>query len=335
MNNLIREALAAEADERVDPRAVMAELHKKKSRKRPFALIAATGITVAAVVVAVTVLVPRATHTVDGANPLPAKPQTVLLMGLDDYAHADAITLVHLGETGALATISLPRYAIVDIPGFGMGRLNSAYAQAHEKAKNEGKDPDAAGAQSLVRTVEQLADVKIDHWASVRMAAFGKVADALGGVKMCLRDPVKDPHSGADFPKGEVTLSGEQALAFLRQRHGLELGDTSRMQRHIAFLSTLKDKLAQTPDKLPEVVRAINPHIRTDGWDVLDFLRLVSPTAPMATVVYQDGRVVDGVEFEIDPNGLRKVVEAMFEAGPPTIVVPPSGPGADRVNCVQ
>lgn len=278
LDNLIRQAIAAEADERVDPRTVLAELHRR--RRRPLGLIIAAGVTAAAVAIAVALIVPRTAPTVNNAAPPAGTPQTALLIGLDDYAHADAIVLTRVGANGEFGAVSLPRDSLVNVEGHGQNRLNAAYAIAHEAAKQKGEDPDEAGARSLVKTVEQVTGTKIDHYAAVKMSSFGQVASALGGVDVCLTKAAHDPYSGVDLPAGEQTLSGDQALAFLRQRFELEKGDLDRVARQQAFLASAAAKLGHSPDKLDDVVRAVGPHVRVDnGWDVLAFAKRMTPNS--------------------------------------------------------
>ncbi|GLZ31039.1 LytTR family transcriptional regulator [Lentzea sp. NBRC 105346] len=317
MTDLIREAIAAEADERVDPRTVMAELQKKRRRK-PFGLIAGAGLTAAAVAVAVTVLVPRTEPSINVATAPPAQPQTVLLMGLDDYFHTDAIVLVHVDANGALGSVSIPRDSVVDIPGFRRERINEAYTEAYLDPK--GEDPDVAGAKSLVKTVEQLTGTKIDHWASVKMSAFGKVADVLGGVDVCLKAAAKDTFSGADFPAGRVRLAGDQALAFLRQRHGLENGDLDRVARQQAFLGSVVAKLAQQPDKLGDIVKAINPSVKVDdGWDVLAFAKQIKQQVASGVIPVGVGDPMTP-GLAVDPAAVREYVKTPPTKDPDTCV---------------
>ncbi|TWP52709.1 LytR family transcriptional regulator [Lentzea tibetensis] len=316
LDNLIRQAIAAEADERVDPRTVLAELHRR--RRRPLGLIIAAGATAAAVAIAVALIVPRTTPTVNNAAPPAGTPQTALLIGLDDHAHADAIVLARVGADGELSAVSLPRDSLVDVEGHGLNRLNAAYAIAHQEAK--GEDPDEAGARSLVKTVEQVTGTKIDHYAAVKMSSFGQVASALGGVDVCLTKPARDHYSGVDLPAGEQTLSGDQALAFLRQRFGLDKGDLDRVARQQAFLASVAAKLVRSPDKLDDLVRAVGPHVRVDsGWDVLAFVKRMTPGSAVRMGTIPVGTPSNETPgLPLDLTAVREFVAKFPAEGAPT-----------------
>lgn len=73
----------------------------------------------------------------------------------------------------------------------------------------------------MIKTVADLTGVTVDHYAEIGLLGFALIADALGGVDVCLKEPVYEPLSGADFPAGRQKLNGPQALSFVRQRHDL------------------------------------------------------------------------------------------------------------------
>ncbi|MFD1049789.1 LCP family protein, partial [Kibdelosporangium lantanae] len=145
-------------------------------------------------------------------QPVPATQENILLVGLDNgfadngQSNADTIVLVRHNADGSFHALSLPRDSYVDIPGFGMHKLNSAYARgAAGKNAEEGR-------KLLVKTVQNLTGVKVDHYAFVNQADFGKVANAVGGVEVCLKNAVKDQFSNADFPAGKQVLTGDKVL---------------------------------------------------------------------------------------------------------------------------
>lgn len=121
--------------------------------------------------------------------------------------------------------------------------------------------------------------VPIDHFAELNLAGFYHLADALGGVPVCLNKAVKDTYSGADFPAGPQTLDGRQSLAFVRQRHGLDRGDLDRTKRQQAFLAGATKKLNSVgtftdPAKLMKLIDAAKQDVVTDeGWDLLAFVK--------------------------------------------------------------
>ena len=156
----------------------------------------------------------------------------------DGVLNTDSMMLVHLPADGSAASfVSLPRDTYVEIPGFGEGRLNSAYARGHNDAKGSDEERDAAGAQLLVRTVAAFTGLEIDHFAKIDLRGFIELSTIVGGVQVNLCEATRDPLSGADFPAGVQTISGPQALAFVRQRQGLPRFDLDRVVRQQVYVA--------------------------------------------------------------------------------------------------
>ncbi|GHH46626.1 LCP family protein [Lentzea cavernae] len=308
MNDLIRQAIAAEADERVDSRTVLAELHKRRKSK-PFGLIIGVAtLTVAAAAAAV--IIPTTIKKTDAApaNAPVAEAQNVLLIGTDETHRSDALVLARFEGDGSATVISLPRDIYV---GASPDRLNSLYMQ----------DP-----RRLVDAVEQLTGTRVDHWAAVNMAAFGEVAAAVGGVEVCLNAAVNDPYSGADLPAGKQVIAGDQALAFLRQRHGLPLGDLDRVKRQQAFLAGFAAKI--TGETGPVLARLVGKAVQVDeGWDVVAFAtRFQGPVKIRTSTLLVNQEVVrdSAYGYAVDPAQGKKFVEEQL-----------SGKGQAGTGCVD
>ena len=186
--------------------------------------------------------------------------------------NTDTMMILHIPADGKSATlISLPRDSWVDVPGHGMNKLNSAFSLG-----NGGTDP-VSGAKLLIQTVQNLTGLTIDHYVRVSLLGFYDIAQALGPIQVCLNEAVNDPYSQADFPKGVSTLDAHQALAFVRQRHGLPRGDLDRVVRQQYFLSVEAHKFLSAgtllnPGKLSSVLDAVSGSLETDPG--LDFLSL-------------------------------------------------------------
>ena len=306
MNDLIRQAIAAEAEERVDSRTVLAELHKRK--KKPFGLIIGVAtLTVAAAAAAV--VIPTTIKKTD-ASPAVSPPaaQNILLIGTDGEHRGDALVLARFEVDGSATVISLPRDMYV---GASLDRFNSLYMQ----------DP-----RKLTDAVEQLTGTKVDHYAAINMTAFGPISAAVGGVEVCLNAPVKDPRSGIDLPAGKQLIAGDQTLAFLRQRFNLAGGDLDRAKRHQAFLAGLAAKI--TGDNALMIARQVKGTIQVDqGWDVLEFaarfqgpVKIRTATLPVGEPVQREG--IFG--FAVDPAQAKQFVAKEF-----------SGEGPAQNGCVN
>ncbi|MEU6299230.1 LCP family protein [Streptomyces erythrochromogenes] len=206
--------------------------------------------------------------------------------------NANTLILLHVPGDGSRAkAFSVPRDDFVDIPGHGKDKIKKAYGLAKARKEEqlaaagvkdsrqlerEGRE---AGRAAQIATVRAFLGVPVDHFAELNLAGFYHLADALGGVPVCLNKAVKDRYSGADFPAGPQTLDGRQSLAFVRQRHGLDGGDLDRTKRQQAFLAGATKKLNSAgtftdPVKLIKLVDAAKQDVVTDrGWDLLAFVK--------------------------------------------------------------
>lgn len=299
MNDLIRQAIAAEAEERVDSRTVLANLHKARKRK-PLGLIVGVA-TLTAAAAAAAVVVPMTIKKTEAAPPAvsaPQETQNVLLIGLDDHNFTDALMLARFQADGtAVSVVSLPRDILVD----GQ-KINGLFAQSPAK---------------LTAAVEKTTGAKVDHHAAVKMSAIGRISELFGGVAVCLKAPSNDPITKAAFPAGRQVLQGDQALAFLRQRHGLENGDLDRARRQQVFLADLASKI--TKDNALTLAREVSGSISVDdGWDLVGFAqRFTGPIGISVTTLPVDAPVEReaGFGFEVDPAKARTFVEKALDQG--------------------
>jgi LCP family protein required for cell wall assembly len=204
----------------------------------------------------------------DDRSDLNAAELTVLHTGEDGgSANTDTMMILHIPANGSMVTgISLPRDSYVSIPGHGMNRLNAAYPDG--VADDNGNK--SGGAKLLVQTVENLTGLTIDHYAQINLIGFYRISNAIGGVQICLNAAQKDSFSGIDLPKGISTIKGTQALAFVRQRHGLPLGDLDRIRRQQYFLTAVFRKVESAgtllnPIKLENLLKAVSSSLVVDG----------------------------------------------------------------------
>lgn len=337
---LIREAVAAEADQAVEPSAILAALRegRKPRPRRTGMLVTMAGFAVAAAVVAVVVPLSAsrgAAPAPPAANVTPSvDEQNILVAGMDDTAMTDTMMLLRRNTDGSFRGLSLPRDTWV--PGRPDTKLNQVYPAAGGSVQTF----NPAAAQALVDTVTALTGVKIDHFAMVGMTGFSELATAIGGVEVCLKAPAKDAYANVDLPAGKQVLAGDQLLGFLRQRHGLPNGDLDRIIRQQAFLKSLVSKVAQTKDTV-KLIDVAKKTVRVDqSWDLVEFAKqlLDKPAVTMATMPHGNPVQHHGIDgFEVDPAQLTQFA-AKFLAGSD----PPAGNGstapqvpADDTRCVN
>ena len=188
--------------------------------------------------------------------------------------NTDSMMVLHVPADGSSATIiSFPRDSWVDIPGHGKNKLNAAFSLGG------GNDDPAGGARLLISVIQNMTGLTIDHYVRVSLLGFYDIAEALGPIDVCLNNAVKDPYSTVDLPAGVSTLNAQQALAFVRQRHGLPRGDLDRQVRQQYFLSVEARKILSAgtllnPFKLGTVLDAVSSAIETDSG--LNFIDLAT-----------------------------------------------------------
>jgi LCP family protein required for cell wall assembly len=263
--------------------------------------------------------------------------------------NTNTLILLHIPADGSRAVaLSIPRDDDVELPeGLGRHKIKEAYGRAKanaEAAANSTGTGDRArleqvgreaGRHAAVDAVEQLLGVTVDHFAEINLAGFYDLANAIGGVKVCLRAPVSDSYSGADFPAGVQTLDGAQALAFVRQRHGLANGDLDRTHRQQAFLASAAHQLESAGvfgdlGKVGALLDVARKDIVVDsGFDLLSFMRqAVAVTSGNVTffTLPIKGFATEGGESVnlIDPAQVRAVAQRLLAGQSPYA----PGPGA-------
>jgi LCP family protein required for cell wall assembly len=200
--------------------------------------------------------------------------------------NTDTMMIVHVPANGSKATlISLPRDSYVSIPGYGMNKLNAAYAFGYRDAGGSPDAKRAAGANLLIKTVHALTGLTIDHFIQVDFIGFYRIAQAVGGVPVNLCRNVNDTYaynqatgqgggSGFKMSKGRHVLNAIEALEFVRQRHNLPNGDLDRTKRQRYFLTAAFRQVASagtlvSPSKLRNLVNAVDRSLYVDsGFDI-------------------------------------------------------------------
>jgi hypothetical protein len=160
--------------------------------------------------------------------------------------------------------------------------------------------------------VETLTDIRIDHHVVIDFTGFKDMVNALGGVKVCVPYDVYDPKSHLNLEAGTQTVKGQQALAYVRTRHGLGDGsDLSRIDRQQAFLgsmiSKVQDKgLLLRPDRLYNFLAAATKSITTDpDLGSLNALRKLAQDVKGLDTRDVTFVTVPNEPYDLDPNRVQ------------------------------
>lgn len=261
--------------------------------------------------------------------------------------NANTLILVHIpAAMDKIVAVSIPRddyVPVSGIPGYTHAKIKEAYGLKkaavqdqliargvtdQRKLEQAGRE---AGRASIVRAVRDLTGVPIDRFAEVTLAGFYDLAVTLGGVEVCLNHPVQDlEFSGANFPAGRQHLDPAQALAFVRQRHGLENGDLDRTHRQQAFLTSVARQLRSAgtltdPGKLSALMEVAHRNIvLSDGWNMTEFVRTLGaakdPQVEFRTLPIVRYDVINGQDVNIvDRSAIRREIAAAFGMPVPAI----------------
>jgi len=195
--------------------------------------------------------------------------------GVITGARSDTTMLLHLpADRKSALAVSIPRDTVVDIPEC---KTETGVYPAHRERFNAAFS--IGGPACTIKTVESLTDVYIDHFIVVDFQGFEGIVEALGGVDVCLPEPIVEPKSGLNLPAGVSTVSGDQALAYVRLRAYGSGSDISRIDRQQAFMSSVVEKAKSSgtllnPVKLVRFLDAATKSLTTDpGLSNLNELR--------------------------------------------------------------
>ena len=198
-----------------------------------------------------------------------SRPVNILIMGLDEardvegatpddlVGRTDTMLLVRVDPEGqAVNVMSIPRDTRVEIPGYGIEKINQANFEG--------------GAQLAAQTVmHNFGNVKIDRFVRVSTNAFKEIVDLVGGVEVSVPKEMQyeDKTQGLviDLQPGLQTLNGDQAEQFARFRQD-SYGDIGRVQRQQILLKALRKRMTNplVIAKLPQIVGILQEHIDTN-----------------------------------------------------------------------
>ncbi|KOP30289.1 LCP family glycopolymer transferase [Exiguobacterium acetylicum] len=179
-----------------------------------------------------------------------------LLLGVDqrknETGRSDTIIVVTIDpKTNKSQMISIPRDLKTEIIGNGSNdKINHAYA--------------FGGPQMALDTVSHLLDIRIDYFAEINLAGFTDLVNAVDGVTV--KNDINFSYYEMQFPKGELSLNGKEALAYARMRHDDPRGDFGRQIRQRQVVQAVADKMTEdfSIRRFNSVLDALGKNVKTN-----------------------------------------------------------------------
>ena len=202
---------------------------------------------------------------------------TVLILGTDRRpqesapARSDTIMLMRMmPDTQQISLLSIPRDLMVDIPGYGVARINAAHVYGDVYRSLGG------GMSLAAQTVSNVVGVPIDYTVVIDFQGFISAIDAIGGVSVSVPKSLYDAKfptmeygiKEVSFAPGQTTMDGYTALVYSRIRH--PDNDFERMTRQQAVLKAIMQRIQQggfleQVDTTADITDALVRHVRTDA----------------------------------------------------------------------
>ncbi len=197
-------------------------------------------------------------------------------IGTDEYgtdtveggAHSDTNLLVHLSADRSNAyVVSIPRDSMTMAP---KDCADPASTVADGEMRQWNYNFNKGGPGCVVKTFEGLTGIFVDHFVVIDFRGFQEMVDGLGGVDVCLPEPIKDADAHLDLPAGKQRLDGKQALGYVRVRKTVGDGsDLGRIKRQQAFMSSMAQEATKTslllrPDRLYSFLDAATGSMTAD-----------------------------------------------------------------------
>ena len=234
----------------------------------------------------------------------------ILILGMGGPGHngpflTDTILIGSIKpSTGQIAMISIPRDLSVNIPGYGLQKINSA--NSYGEAKQSG-----LGSALAAKVISDTFDIKIPYYARIDFEAFKEIINTVGGIKINVEKTFidkefpapNDQYQSLTFTAGIQTMDGSRALQYARSRHGNngEGSDFARAKRQQKVILALKEKILSfqtlsNPIRISKIINSLGTHINTN----IEFSNMISLLKLGRTI--EMGKIINLV-FDVENNG--------------------------------
>jgi LCP family protein required for cell wall assembly len=275
-------------------------------------------------------LAPQERPVIEGPAAQPwdgASPVTVLVMGLDygDWSadregpsRTDTMILLTMDPlTMTAGVLNIPRDLWVNIPGFGYGKINTAYYLG------EANQLPGGGPGLAIKAVEGLLGVPINYYAQVDFYAFVKFIDIIDGILVNVEQEIKiDPIGSGNtiiLTPGQHRLYGPEALAYARARY-TDGGDFDRARRQQEVLLEIRRRVFKPEvfptllTRAPEIYQELSGGIHTNmSFDEAIQLGLVAKDITKEAIRLASIAPPDQVLFAKSPDGTQDILKPISD----------------------
>lgn len=246
----------------------------------------------------------------------------------------DVTMLMHIAQDHSHASvISFPRDMLVDVPACTDPADPSGDPLYEQYGVKMNSVLEYGGMACVVKTVEQMTGVTIPFAGTVQFLGVAGLSEAVGGVEVCVAEPIEDEHTDLYLPAGTHELKGLQALQFLRTRHGVGDGsDLGRISNQQVFMSALARTMQSSgtlgdPVKLYSIAKAALSNMQLSP-SLVDPTRMISiakalkdtDLAKIAFIQYPTGYTDDG--SAVIPSESAQLINTALQQDLPVIFDP-------------
>lgn len=165
----------------------------------------------------------------------------VYVSGIDTFGPITSVSRTDVNiimsvntKTGKVLLTTTPRDAYVRIAGGGQNQ--------YDKLTHSG----IYGVQSSIATLENLYGITLNYYARINFTSFMNLIDIVGGVEVYNDEAFVSRYGGYSFPVGNIYLTSDKALGFVRERYSLTNGDRDRAKNQQKVIAAILKKLTSS-----------------------------------------------------------------------------------------
>jgi polyisoprenyl-teichoic acid--peptidoglycan teichoic acid transferase len=238
------------------------------------------------------------------------QPFSVLMLGVDeregDSGRSDTMIVLTVNPNlNSIKMLSIPRDTRTEIVGRGTtDKINHAYAFGKE--------------EMAMATVENFLDIPIDYVVKVNMEGFEDIVNAVGGISV--DNAFSFSEEGHQFNEGQITLDGEEALAYVRMRKQDPSGDFGRQQRQRQVIKGVIDQGASfnSLTNFDSIFSALGNNVTTSMTfdEMIEIQKNYKDAAKNIEQIQLTGTgsTIDGIYYLVVPQEEKTKVQDLLKA---------------------